>query len=168
MSPEFNINDVYQALAITPSGQYQIRPMYQTDIDTVVDLERIIWPTDPWSSGIFFEVLNDSDWNCWILESTNNDHLVLGYGVQSIQDSDTRISNLCIDPKHRGYGLGGILLRHMINYARRLATSTVRLKVHTSNSHAYRLYINHGFRKAQILRQYYFDGSDAYEMTLLL
>ena len=75
---------------------------------------------------------------------------------------------MCIHPSQCGRGLGGILLCHLIDYARENGASNITLEVCTSNIRAYKFYVNHGFRTVGILPHVYSDHSDAYPMTLLL
>jgi ribosomal-protein-alanine N-acetyltransferase len=173
MATKFSRCDIHQTLVVIDRDecQHRIRSMYCTDINTLITIEQATWPSDSWSYEIFYKYLNDSLWNCWILESTNanTDSSILGYGVQCKLDESNKISciaNICIHPDQRGCGLGGILLRHMIDYARRTGASSVELQVGTSNKHAYMLYDKHGFRIVQVLKEYYSEGSDAYQMQL--
>jgi ribosomal-protein-alanine N-acetyltransferase len=170
MSPEINMNDVYKIFT-APSdnqNQYRIRPMHETDIDTLISIEQVTWKNDSWGWNNFLEALNDPRYSCWILESNTTDYVVLGYGLQYILNDVAHIANLCIHPNRRGRGLGGILLRHMIDYARQYDASAVELEVHTTNTNAYRLYSNHGFRIFRFLPRYYSEYSDGYLMTLIL
>ena len=134
----------------------------------VLDIEQITWGSQSWSSQNFLRALDDPRSYCWILENTSTDYPILGYGIQYQSDNVSHIANLCIHPNRRGHGLGGILLRHMIDHARRLGASVIELELNTSNIHAYMLYFNHGFRVFRFLPQYYMDYSDAYRMTLML
>jgi len=171
MPPEIDINYVHQTFTMPSNNhrnQYRIRPMHETDIPTVVSIERAVWKNESWRLKDFLQALNNPLYNCWILESISTDYIVLGYGFQYLLNDVSHIANLCIHPNRRGRGLGGILLRHMIDDARQNGASTVELEVNTSNTHAYMLYINHGFRIFQFLPQYYSEYSDAYRMTLIL
>jgi len=142
--------------------------MHRTDIDTVINIEQATWPLDSWTYEYFLECLDDPLWNCWILESTTTDNSILGYGFQYFSNGISHIANLCIHPHQRGHGLGGILLRHMINYGYNLGFSIVELEVKTSNINAYRLYAKHGFRIIQLLERYYSNTADAYRMRLIV
>ncbi len=168
MPPEITVNDVYQTFTVFPNNQYRIRPMHDTDIAIVVNLEQATWGNASWSLEEFFQALTHPYWNCWILESTTTNGLLLGYGLQYFSDGLSHIANLCIHPDQRGRGLGGILLRHMINYASQIEASGIQLEVDTSNKSAYMLYVKHGFRIVQYLSKYYSEYSDAYLMKLLL
>ncbi len=170
MPREINIKDVYQTFTMPLNNQnrYQIRLMNETDIAIVFAIDQITWKDQSWPLKQFFHVLKDPLYKCWILENTTTDYLVLGYGFQYSSDDISHITNFCIHPNRRQRGLGGILLRHMIDYAREHGDSTIELEVHTSNTHAYMLYIKHGLRISRFLPQYYSEYSDAYQMKLIL
>jgi ribosomal-protein-alanine N-acetyltransferase len=175
MTAEFNTNDIGQALSITNDNecQYRIRSMHRTDIDTVINIEQATWPLDSWTYEYFLECLDDPLWNCWILErkTSTAGNPILGYGFQHISDETeilSHIDSICIHPDYRGCGLGGILLRYMLNYARGAGALTIELIVKTSNKHAYMLYVKHGFTIVRRLRKYYLDKSSAYLMQLIV
>jgi ribosomal-protein-alanine N-acetyltransferase len=170
MPSEVNMNNVYQTFTVPSNNpnQYRIRPMNETDIDIVITIEQMTWANQSWRSKDFLHTLNDPIYSCWILKSNTTDDLVLGYGIQYILNNVAHIANLCIHPNRRGLGLGGRLLRHMIDYARQCDASAVELEVHTSNTNAYRLYINHGFRIFRFLPRFYSEYSDGYLMILIL
>lgn len=170
MPPAINISDVYETFTTTFNNRnrYQVRPMHESDITTVISIEQITWKKESWRSKDFLEALDDQSSNCWILESNTNDYIVLGYGLQVFSNGKSHIINFCIHPNRRGHGLGRILLRHMIDYARENNASTIELEVHTTNMHAYTLYFNHGFRIFRFLPQYYSENADGYHMILEL
>lgn len=173
MTTKLDMNDIGEALAIIDNDkcQYQIRPMHKTDIDIVNAIERATWNDLAWPYQHMLESLFDPDYNCWILENANNttDDPVLGYGFQYINDetkTTSTVAKICIHPNHRGYGLGDILLRHMIDHARKMAVLNMELQVKVSNKHAFMLYVKHGFKIVRRLREYYSDNSDAFLMQL--
>lgn len=148
-------------------NEYRIRSMVQTDLPTVYAIDHATWKDQAWPIGQFFECLNYSPSNCWVLENTTNNSL-LGYGLQYSTNSIAHIANFCIHPNQRGRGLGGILLRHMIDFNHHSGRSIIELEVDTSNTHAYKLYYKHSFRITQLLQQYYSETADAYRMRLVV
>ncbi|CAF1394606.1 unnamed protein product [Adineta steineri] len=170
MSSELHTNDDDQALAITSNkpNQYEIRPMNETDLPTVLEIEKIVWHDESWDLEFFYNFFNDPLSSCWILENTNSAQSIVGYGLQSLLHNKSSITNLTLHPSQWGRGLGGLLLRHMIKHARLSCAVRMSLEVSTSNKRAYNLYFNHGFRISKLLPQYYSEGSDAYCMILVL
>lgn len=65
------------------------------------------------------------------------------------------INNLAIRPELRGRGLGGILLRHVLQIADGLGATHATLEVRRSNTAARRLYEGAGFRLKGVRPSYY-------------
>ena len=142
--------------------------MRLADVDAVMAIHVITWPTDLLASENICTALTDPTWNCWILEENSSDPVTLGFGLQFATGRSSHIAKLCVHPYQRGCGLGGILLRHMIHSAALTNLATVILEVDVSNDRAYKLYENHGFRITNLLPEYYPCGSDAYSMQLII
>ena len=142
--------------------------MLATDVDAVMAIDLITWPTEPMGIAFICTALTDPTWNSWILEDNSSDPVTLGFGLQFATERSLHIAKLCVHPYQRGCGLGGILLRHMIHCAALANLAAVTLEVNVSNDHAYRLYENHGFRIIDVLPAYYSCGSDAYSMRLII
>jgi ribosomal-protein-alanine N-acetyltransferase len=170
MPPDININDVYASFTKPWNRQnrYRVRSMNETDIAIVVAIERDTWGDESWSSENFRNTLRDPLYSCWILESITTDYVVLGYGLQYQTHHGSHIVNLCLHPSRRGRGLGRILLGHMIDYTRENDGSLVELEVSTSNTQAFNLYVQNGFKIVDYLPHYYAESSDAYKMALKL
>jgi ribosomal-protein-alanine N-acetyltransferase len=170
MPPDININDFYKTFTAPSNRQnrYRIRAMNETDIVTVVAIERDTWGNESWLSEDFHQVLRDPFYHCWILESIITDYVVLGYGLQYQTDDGSHIANLCLHPSRRGRGLGHILLHHMIEHTRENNGSIIELEVLTTNTQAYMLYVKHGFEIVDYVPDYYSKYSDAYRMVLKL
>ncbi|CAF3842349.1 unnamed protein product [Rotaria magnacalcarata] len=103
-----------------------------------------------------------------ILENTTNDYSILGYSIQYITLHSSHIGTVYIDPNERGQDFGGIILQHVIDYARDHDILRIKLQVNTSNIPAYRLYQKYGFQTIELLPLYYSQDADAYRMALLL
>lgn len=168
MAAELNTNDIWQTLSIIDDNecQYRIRSMHQTDVDILIIIEQATWQSESWTYEYCLECLNDPLWKCWIIErkTSTADNPLLGYSFQHLSDETKMISHIdsiCIHPNCRGHGLGGILLRYMIDYARGIGALTIELIVKTSNKHAYELYVKHGFTIVRRLRKYYSNNSNA-------
>ena len=160
--------EVILATIETMQDPCRVRPMLPTDMDAVMAIQLITWPTEPLANEKICRALTDPTWNCWILEENSSDPVTLGFGLQFATRSSSHIAKLCVHPYQRGCGLGGILLRQMIHCAALTNLSSVTLEVNVSNDHAYKLYEKHGFRITDVLSEYYPCGSDAYSMELII
>jgi ribosomal-protein-alanine N-acetyltransferase len=76
------------------------------------------------------------------------------------------VSILAVDPPHRRKGIGGALMGEFIKKAAMEGRTVLQLEVRTSNSDAIAFYERRGFRRTEVLREFYNDGGDAARMIL--
>jgi ribosomal-protein-alanine N-acetyltransferase len=142
------------AEVLTMSAQIEIqpvlRPMRREDVPKVITIEREIYPY-PWTEGIFFDCLRVG-YGCWVLE--HNAELA-GYGVVTLAAGEAHLLNLSVAREHQGRGLGRTLLRHLIDFIRRLGGEVVFLEVRPSNRAAVQLYESEGFARIGTRHRYY-------------
>jgi len=137
-------------------------PMRETDLDTVMRIEKITYP-HPWTYGIFRDCLK-AGYSCWLLEQNS---VVLGYGVMSVAVGEAHILNICIHPQHQGQGLGRELMEYLLHLARRHNAATMFLEVRPSNIAACILYENLGFNEVGLRRNYYPDKNGREDALIL-
>lgn len=138
--------------------------MASTDIDDVLAIERLSFPT-PWTREHFRHEIEDNAfaWN----PVDRFDGRVVGYACVWFLDDEARINNVAIDPARRRAGLGSKLLGRVLEEAGRRGCREVTLEVRPSNAAARVLYERLGFRSVGRRRGYYQDtGEDAILMTL--
>lgn len=127
-----------------------LRPMRADDVPRVMAIEREIYPY-PWTEGIFLDCLRVG-YGCWVLEH----HAELaGYGVVSLAAGEAHLLNLSVASGQQGRGLGRILLRHLVDFIRRLGGEVVFLEVRPSNRAAVHLYESEGFAQIGTRHRYY-------------
>jgi len=124
--------------------------METEDIAAVVGIEREAYAF-PWSEGIFRDCLT-TGYICRVLESELG---VLGYGIMSVGVGECHILNLCVRKDMQGRGLGGSLLSHMLQLAKRHKGRIAFLEVRKSNRHAFMLYHRLGFNEIGTRENYY-------------
>lgn len=87
---------------------------------------------------------------------------IVGYGGLWLTVDDAHVTTIAVDPQHRGFGVGELLLNGLIDAAYELQANLLTLEVRVSNSAAQRLYIKYGFEPAGTRPRYYTDnGEDA-------
>ncbi len=87
---------------------------------------------------------------------------IIGYGGLWLTVDDAHITTIAVDPQHRGFGVGELLLNGLIDAAYELRAQMLTLEVRVSNSVAQRLYVKYGFQPAGNRPHYYTDnGEDA-------
>jgi len=132
------------------------------DLDTVMDIESHAYDF-PWTQGIFRDCLRVG-YCCWCYE---NDGLILGYGVMSVAAGESHILNITVRPESQRQGIGGKLMKHFLQLARRHDADTVMLEVRPSNVSAISLYEKMGFNEIGVRRNYY-PADEGREDALLL
>jgi ribosomal-protein-alanine N-acetyltransferase len=127
-----------------------IRPMRDTDVAAVAELERSSY-LFPWTEGIFRDCVRVG-YECRVLDAGGQ---IVGYGVLSVGAGEAHILNLCIAGEYRCRGLGRHMLTHLIGRARECGVREAFLEVRPSNTNAIRLYQSLGFEQIGIRRGYY-------------
>lgn len=134
-----------------------IRDMEISDIDRVIEIERISFPT-PWPKEIFKrEVQRSFDGLYLVVEM---DGAVQGYtGIIKILDVG-HITTMAVHPDFRGRGLATNLLFELITRAKKMGTRYMTLEVRESNVMAQNLYRRFGFSEVGKRRGYYIDNNE--------
>lgn len=137
----------------------KIRRMQKDDIDTVVKLEKQIFP-DPWSRTSFeYEIFHNSFSIPLILEHLNE---IYGYAIVWKIYEEFHIANFAIRPDQQGKKLGNYFLEKILELHD--DASYALLEVRESNFRAIRLYQKFGFRTIMKRLKYYRNGETALVM----
>lgn len=149
--------------AVLNQAQLNLRPMAETDISDILQIECAAYAF-PWNRNIFKGCLRE-DYCCRVLEL---DGEIAGYAIMSMGVDEAHLLNLCVDPGHHRMGLGDVLLKTMLDYARRQEAVTTFLEVRPSNATARRFYERRGFVEVGSRTNYYparFGREDAIVMA---
>ena len=136
--------------AILKEPALEIRPMQETDLSEVLDIERQSYPY-PWTRVIFSDCMR-AGYSCWVC---GRNGVIEGYGVISVAAGESHLLNLCVSPESQQQGIGRKMLRHLISIARRHDAEVVFLEVRLSNKTARSLYEVEGFNELGTRRDYY-------------
>ncbi|HHV61773.1 MAG TPA: ribosomal protein S18-alanine N-acetyltransferase [Firmicutes bacterium] len=135
----------------------EIRLMQYDDLDHVVEIESISFPT-PWSRNAFASELFHNSRACYLVASV--DGRVVGYvGTWLILD-EAHVTNIAVHPDYRRQGIGEKLLRSMMALAGSRGAKRMTLEVRVSNKPAQRLYEKLGFVRIGLRRGYYHDNNE--------
>ncbi len=90
---------------------------------------------------------------------------IVGYIIFIIEkDNVGHIISLAVHPDYRRRGIGYKLLLSAIKFLEMIDINVIKLEVRVSNIAAIKLYEKVGFIKTKILKKYYKDGEDGYQM----
>lgn len=130
----------------------RLSTLREKDLDQVVAIERASF-ANPWKLDHFrFEIHG----NRWAINPVVRlGSAVLAYACVWVIEDELKINNIAVHPDHRGRGLGGWLLRRVLEDAREKGCTVARLEVRPSNRAALRLYHGHGFREVGRRKGYY-------------
>ena len=134
----------------TLNSRYQFRPMVESDLDAIMEIEPHIY-SHPWSRGNFSDSLV-SGYSAWVLLDGAK---IIGYALMMMVLDEAHLLNLSVAKAYQKKGLGRLLLEHMIAIAKKHAAANMFLEVRPSNISAIALYENIGFNEMAIRRGYY-------------
>ena len=144
----------------------QIRPAKPSDLNLIMAIEHVCFPTDSWSDESMREELAADHTAYFVLLA---DSILVGYaGLSKVSSSDqSDVQTIALSPSVRGHGWGRLLLERLLQEAERLHAKSVFLEVRADNPVAQGLYEKVGFAIIDRRRNYYQpDGVDALVMSL--
>ena len=150
------------ARAMIDTDAIAIRPMKDSDIDAVLEVERFAFVT-PWSRSAFEQELNDNQLARYFVVENND--TVIGYAGMWLVIGEAHITNIAVQADYRRLGVGRLLMLHLINYACGLGIGSMTLEVRVSNDAARKLYASLGFQEKGLRKNYY---SETHEDALVL
>ena len=152
----------------TPSFQAEIREMHPDDLEQVIRIEHEIF-LFPWSIVNFRDSIK-AGYHCRVLVQPNS-NLVMGYGILMTGPGEAHVLTLGVGAAWQSQGLGGKMLRYLIELSRKHQAEFVLLDVRESNTGAINLYQRLGFQQIAVRKGYYpamCEREDALVMRLEL
>jgi len=144
-----------------------LRRMRWWDLEAVHALETALFP-DPWSVETFWsELAHVPESRHYVV--AEDDGEVVGYAGMVATGHQADVQTVAVRADRQGRGLGGELLRALLDEARRRGAGEVLLEVRAENVAAQDLYARHGFERIGVRRGYYRPGgTDAFVLRLRL
>jgi ribosomal-protein-alanine N-acetyltransferase len=139
-----------------------IRRMNEEDLDRIVQIEKDLFPSGFWPRKEFIYEMQENPFACLLV--LEEEGKIQGYGDLWIMYEQAQVANIAIVRSCQGQGKGSELLQAMISLAEEKNCETMSLEVRLSNTRAIALYEKFGFIQANIRKNYYEDGEDAYLM----
>lgn len=129
---------------------FELRPMTGADLSAAMAIETAIYAF-PWTLGNFRDALAAGyDCSAYV---RNGD--LIGYAVVMRASDEAHLLNLSIAAGCQTQGHGSRLLQLLCEVARGQAARLFVLEVRPSNAAGLRLYVQHGFQRVGLRRDYY-------------
>ncbi|MCF3133220.1 ribosomal protein S18-alanine N-acetyltransferase [Streptomyces olivochromogenes] len=146
-----------------------LREMRWWDIDSVLELEKDLFPEDAWSRGMFWSELahaRGAEASRRYVVAVEG-HRIVGYAGLAAQGELADIQTIAVARDLQGTGLGGLLLTELLRAATAFECAEVLLECRVDNVRAQKLYERFGFEPIGFRRGYYQPGNvDALVMRL--
>ena len=139
-------------------GTVDIRPMTDTDLESVLAIERASFP-HPWRYEHFLHELSSP--HSFPLVAVTAEGAVGGYVCLMSLFEEAQILNIAVARHLRGRGIARVLLEHAVAVAREKQAGIMTLEVRASNGAAIALYERFGFCRTGIRPKYYEGVEDA-------
>lgn len=138
--------------------------------DRVIEVDGEAFGDDAWPRYWFEKLVADPDVTIFVAELTDaypgGARRLVGFCVSHVMGSDCDVASIAVDRGIRRAGVGRKMLGALLDAARALNLSSVRLRVRPDNLAAKKLYESFGFRLTGIDSGYYESGADAENMVL--
>jgi ribosomal-protein-alanine N-acetyltransferase len=144
----------------------KLRPMTVADIDLVLPYEDVMFGTEAWSRAAYLEEIADTELRYYLVAEADGGEILGDGGLLTIAET-AQIVTVGVLPHARRRGVGRILVRALIDEARRRRADEVLLEVRVDNDAAQKLYESEGFSAIGTRKGYYDHGRvDAVVMRL--
>lgn len=107
-----------------------------------------------------------TEWPDGFLIAADSSDVPVGFllGVSQVE-REARVLMFAVDRGHRTIGVGTLLMRTFLERCRLRAYRRVTLEVRVSNATAIRFYTRFSYSVIDLLRAYYSDGENGYQMA---
>lgn len=145
------------------STEFRIERAELSDLEQLVALERATFNYSCISRRSFKQVIESTHNFCWVVRS---DDKLAGYAIAFTRRNSKvwRLYSIAVAEAFRGFGVGNLLMKHLLTLAKKAGATAISLEVKSDNKAALHWYQNCGFETVDILPNYYDDGSDGLKM----
>ena len=141
-----------------------IRQPETTDVEDIVQINRKCLPEN-YAPAFFHRMLSENrQISCvaiqgekivgYLMSRRDHRHTLRGNKVRC------HIMSVAVLHEYRKQGIGGMMLKYIIDQCGKNLIHEIVLEVRESNESAIRLYRTYGFEKEKTLQRYYLDGED--------
>ena len=144
---------------ITLNQQLQIviEPAGLRDLDDIVAIENRSY-VFPWARAVLQAEINGKTFShvyvARLQQNFSAPRKIIGYNYFWLVADEIHILNVAVDPDYRGYGCGKQLIQFALDFGRARGAHSAFLEVRASNDAAQQIYIQFGFHRIGIRKQY--------------
>lgn len=138
-------------------NDYSIRKMQISDLEQVLSIEQVCFPT-PWSKQAFLYEILDNDLADYIVIDQGGQ--IKGYAGMWIILDEAHVTTIAVSPSCRREKLGETMLRELECLGACQGAKKITLEVRTSNFAAQALYHKLGYDLRGIRKGYYSDTKE--------
>ncbi len=156
-------------IMLTPPAPYRLYPMQLADIDAVLEIDRLGFPSPTKASLYRYELTENQLAHYQVLTAADaaGEETIIGYAGYWLIADETHVSSIAVTPAWRRRGLGELLLLNLLFMANEQATQLATLEVREGNLAARALYRKYQFDQVGLRKGYYRDtGENAVLMTV--
>ena len=135
--------------------------MVAADLPQVMELERLAFPIQPWTPGLFLHELKLDFSRLELARRGDAARRLVGYACWWLVGDEIHILNLAVHPDARRSGAGRALVQRVLDDATAHAVHSVSLEVRHDNASGAALYRALGFAQIGLRKNYYGRGEDA-------
>ena len=140
----------------------EIHKLEERFLDQIYEIEKVTFK-DPWSKSSYeAEITNPVA----VYRVITVEGEVVAYGGFWKIFDEGHITNVAVKEEFRQKGLGTLLMKALVEEAKKREICSMTLEVRLSNVKAQRLYEKFNFKSAGVRPKYYADGEDAVIMWL--
>ena len=138
--------------SVTPenTNKFVFREISLGDLDGIVQIERAVNPF-PWGEEALRDTIASSGHHLMSLREGR----AVGFLLSSFVLDEAQLLLIGVSPDWQGVGVGGQLLKELINRSRDQGQKLIYLEVRSGNERAIRLYHSLGFIDIGVRRDYY-------------
>jgi ribosomal-protein-alanine N-acetyltransferase len=144
-------------MTTTTRAGVALRELEWTDIDTLVDLEKVLFPHHAWSAPTWWAELAARPRRDYVVAVGDSDE-VLGYAGIDVAGDVADVMTVAAVPAAQGRGIGRMLLDELVRRATARGAAAILLEVRADNGPARALYDRLGFEVISTRRRYYQPG----------
>jgi ribosomal-protein-alanine N-acetyltransferase len=138
--------------SVTPenTNKFVFREISLGDLDGIVQIERAVNPF-PWGEEALRDTIASSGHHLMSLREGR----AVGFLLSSFVLDEAQLLLIGVSPDWQGVGVGGQLLKELINRSQDQGQKLIYLEVRSGNERAIRLYRSLGFIDIGVRRDYY-------------